>query len=81
MCRIPFAALAAVLAFCPWTTATAGTDTDTIAVSVTVQSACALSSSTLDFGTYIAGRTTDLDVEGTIDYTNCSGTLMFELVD
>jgi spore coat protein U-like protein len=57
----------------------AATDTDTLNVTATVRSGCALSGGSLDFGQYVSGQATDLDVTGTIAYTNCSGTLSFAL--
>ena len=59
--------------------AEAGTSTGTLAVSVTVVSACTLRSAQLDFGTYKAGQTTNLDVQSTVDYSNCNGSLIFEM--
>jgi spore coat protein U-like protein len=59
--------------------ARAGTDTDQLTVTATVQSGCALSGGTLNFGTYTSGQQTDLDATGQISYTNCSGTLTFAL--
>ena len=59
--------------------AEAGTSTGTLAVSVTVVSACTLGSAQLDFGTYKAGQTTNLDAQGTVDYSNCNGSLTFEM--
>jgi spore coat protein U-like protein len=57
----------------------AGTDTDQLTVTATVLSSCSLSGGTLNFGQYISGQTTDLDVTGTINYVNCSGNLTFAL--
>jgi spore coat protein U-like protein len=57
----------------------AGTDTGTLLVNVTVVSSCSVVGSQLDFGTYTAGQPADLDAQGTIEYTNCSGNLTFEL--
>lgn len=60
--------------------AQAGTDTDTLTVTATVQSGCALTGGSLDFGQYTAGQATNLDAVGAINYTNCGpGTLTFEL--
>ncbi len=59
--------------------AKAATDTGQLAVSATVLSGCSLVSGTLNFGDYIAGQTGDLDVEGEIQFANCSGTIVFEL--
>lgn len=57
----------------------AGTDTDQLTVTATVQSGCSLSGGTLNFGSYISGQQTDLDVTGTINYVNCTGNLTFTL--
>jgi spore coat protein U-like protein len=56
-----------------------GTDTDILTVTATVLSACSLSGGTLNFGTYTSGQTSNLDVNGTINYVNCSGNLTFAL--
>ena len=55
------------------------TDTDVLTVTATVLSACSLSGGTLAFGSYASGQTEDADVDGTINYVNCSGTLTFAL--
>ncbi len=58
----------------------AGTDTDTLTVTATVQSGCALTGGTLDFGQYVSGQASNLDVTGAINFVNCAaGTLTFEL--
>jgi spore coat protein U-like protein len=59
--------------------ASAGSDTDQLSVTVTVQSGCALSGGTLNFGEYNSGQANDLDAEGVINFTNCSGNLVFSL--
>lgn len=60
--------------------AVAETKTGTLAITVAVQSACALTGATLDFGTYTAGQTTDRDARIDIAYTNCGpGTITMEL--
>src|SRR5215217_8164510 len=59
--------------------ARAATVTDVLNVSATVLSSCALSGGTLSFGDYTSGQPNDLDVDGTINYVNCSGTLTFAL--
>ena len=59
--------------------ARSGTATDHLAVTATVLSACSLSGGTLSFGTYTSGQTTNLDVNGIINYVNCSGSLSFAL--
>ena len=48
-------------------------------VTATVLSSCALNGGTLSFGDYTSGQPTDLDVDGIINYVNCSGTLTFAL--
>lgn len=60
--------------------AEAGTDTGTLSVTATVTSNCSLSGGTLAFGTYVSGQTTNLDVQGSINYVNCApGNITFEL--
>lgn len=60
--------------------AAGATDTGTLTVTATVTSNCSLSGGTLAFGTYVSGQTTNLDVQGSINYVNCPvGTLTFEL--
>lgn len=60
--------------------AVAATKTGTLAVTVTVQSACAVTGATLDFGNYTAGQATDRDVRADIAYTDCGpGALTLEL--
>ena len=60
----------------------AATDTAQLSVTATVESGCALTGGSLNFGTYVSGQTTNLDVNGTIGYSNCGpGTLTFELDD
>jgi spore coat protein U-like protein len=54
-------------------------DTDILTVTATVLSACSLSGGTLDFGQYISGQTNNVDVNGTINYVNCSGNLSIAL--
>jgi spore coat protein U-like protein len=70
---------AAVLAGATFRPAHAGTDTGMLAVTATVLTGCALTGGTLNFGQYISGQPTDLDITGTIGYANCSGTLTFTL--
>ena len=57
----------------------AATDTGTLSVTATVQNSCTLNGGTLSFGEYTTGQVDDLDAEGTISFSNCSGTLTFEL--
>lgn len=55
-------------------------ETGQLTVSATVQSGCSLTGGTLNFGTYVSGQSTDLDVAGQINYANCAaGTLVFAL--
>jgi spore coat protein U-like protein len=72
---LPFAAVALVAL--PMQ-ALAG-DTGTLSVTATVQNTCALDSGTLSFGQYLSGQASNLDATGQINYTNCSGTISFEL--
>ena len=56
------------------------TDTSQLTVTATVESGCQLTGGTLDFGTYVSGQVSDLDVNGNINYSNCGpGVLTFEL--
>ncbi len=57
----------------------AGSDTGQLSVSAVVLSSCSVIGGSLDFGQYVSGQPTDLDVVGQIDYANCSGTLSFAL--
>lgn len=59
--------------------ALAGTTSGTLSVTATVQSACALSTSTMAFGTYQSGQATNRDVEGQISYTNCTAAEGYKL--
>lgn len=59
--------------------ATAATDTDTLTVTATVQSGCALTGGTLNFGPYVSGQSQDLDAVGQITFASCTGQLRFEL--
>lgn len=74
---LPRVAAAAILALA--VPASAATDTDQLTVTATVQSGCALDGGTLNFGQYVSGQQTDLDVTGTIGYVSCSGSLTIEL--
>ena len=76
--RLGVPILAAPMLLMPMS-AKSGTDTDTLTVTATVQNACALNGGTMAFGQYQSGQSTNLDVTGQINYTNCSGTLSFEL--
>lgn len=58
----------------------AGTLTSTLAVRVVVQPACTVSGSSLDFGSYTSGQTSDLNGFAQIAYSNCpAGQLRFQL--
>lgn len=70
-------AMVAILFSAP--AARCGTDTDILTVTATVLSACSLSGGTLAFGTYISGQADNADVDGTINFVNCTGTLTFAL--
>lgn len=59
--------------------ARAATDTDQLTVTATVQSGCSLGGGTMNFGQYTAGQAVALDAVGEIRFTNCVGTLRFEL--
>ena len=77
LCSAAIASLLVVLQ--PATTHAQSPQTAVLTVNATVQSSCSLNSGTLDFGTYTSGQTLDRDVDGAIDYSNCSGTISFEL--
>src|SRR5215207_3485123 len=82
MSRASSAALSALLLAVPLFgshPARSATHTDVLNVSATVLSACSLSGGTLNFGQYTSGQTINLDVNGTINYVNCSGNLSFAL--
>lgn len=71
--------LATILATSFVVPALADTDTDVLTVMVTVQEACAISGSTLDFGTYTGGQQNALNGQGQISYTGCAaGTLVID---
>jgi spore coat protein U-like protein len=60
--------------------ALANSDSDILTVRVTVQEACSITGSTIDFGTYSAGQQAALDAQGAISYSNCgAGTLNISL--
>lgn len=69
--------LLSVLVFAP--RADAATETDTLRVTATVETECALTGGTLDFGVYRSGQSSDLDAVGQIEFVNCMGLLTFEL--
>lgn len=76
--RIAAALLAALLGGAR--SADGATDTGTLNVTATVTTNCSLSGGTMAFGTYVSGQTTNLDVQGSINYVNCpAGRLTFEL--
>jgi spore coat protein U-like protein len=68
--RHPALALAAVAALLAQQ-ASAGTRTGTLSVQATVSSACALTTATMDFGTYYAGAAGNRDIAGTVGYVKC----------
>ena len=75
--RLVLAAAALAVAAAP---ALADTDTDILTVRVTVQEACTISGTTIDFGTYSAGQQAALDAQGDIRYDGCAvGTLVISL--
>lgn len=51
--------------------AEAATATATLTVTATVQNGCSIDNSSLSFGTYTAGQTSNLDGQGTIRVRNC----------
>lgn len=58
----------------------AAAETDVLTVRVTVQEACSIAGTTIDFGTYTGGQQADLDAQGAISYTSCAaGTLTIAL--
>jgi spore coat protein U-like protein len=60
--------------------ALANSDSDVLTVRVTVQEACSIAGTTIDFGTYSAGQQAALDAQGAISYSNCgAGTLNISL--
>ncbi len=75
--RLPLVAVVALVAAGP---ALAASDTDVLTVRVTVQEACSIAGTTIDFGTYSAGQSAALDAQGAITYSNCAaGTLTIAL--
>jgi spore coat protein U-like protein len=72
--------LAAAVVACAAAPAAAGTDTDVLTVRVTVQEACSIAGTTIDFGTYSSGQQAALDAQGNLNYTGCAaGTLTIAL--
>lgn len=72
--------LATALAVVAGGPALAGSDSDVLTVRVTVQEACSIAGSTLDFGTYSAGQQAALDAQGAVSYSGCAaGTLTIAL--
>lgn len=71
--------LAVTIAALHASSARSAVDTDVLTVTATVLSACSLSGGTLSFGSYTSGQTQNLDVDGTVNYVNCSGSLSFAL--
>lgn len=74
----PLFLLRAVLLILP-AAATAQTATATLTVTASVQSACSVQDSTLDFGNYTAGQQDPLDARGVIRLSNCIGQVTIEL--
>lgn len=78
--RKPRILLAAALAAMAWAPALAATETDVLTVQVTVQEACSIAGTTIDFGTYTGGQAAVLDAQGAITYSSCAaGTLTIAL--
>ncbi|MCB1883427.1 MAG: spore coat protein U domain-containing protein [Geminicoccaceae bacterium] len=50
----------------------AGTSTSTLAIKAEVADSCEMQGGSLDFGTYQSGQATDLLIQGTINYANCT---------
>jgi len=74
------AVLAALLTIAVSGSAFASTASGTLSVRVVVQPNCTVSSTTLDFGTYVSTQAAALNGTANIAYTNCpAGTLKFEL--
>jgi len=74
------ATLAVLLTIGVGGSAIAATASGTLSVRVLVQPNCTVSSSTLDFGTYVSTQAAALNGTANIAYTNCpAGTLKFEL--
>jgi spore coat protein U-like protein len=71
--------LAIAVAACHASSARSAVDTDVLTVTATVLSACSLSGGTLSFGSYTSGQAQNLDVDGSVNYVNCSGSLSFTL--
>lgn len=71
---LAFTALAATPA------ASLAAETDVLTVQVTVQEACSIAGTTIDFGTYTGGQQAALDAQGAITYNSCAaGTLTIAL--
>lgn len=78
--RKPRIALAAALASLAGLPALAETETDVLTVQVTVQEACSIAGTTIDFGTYTGGQQAALDAQGAVTYSSCAaGTLTIAL--
>ena len=74
------AVLAALLSVGVGGSAIAATASGTLTVRVRVQPNCTVSSTTLDFGTYVSTQAAALNGAANIAYTNCpAGQLKFEL--
>lgn len=75
-----FAFMAAFLAFTASPSFAATSDTDTLTIKVTVQEACTIAGTTLDFGTYTGGQQDALNAQGQLSYNGCAtGTLTIAL--
>jgi len=74
-----FLGIAAVLAAALPLPTLAATDTGQLQVTATVATGCAIGGGTLAFGEDQSGQSGNLDVDGSITYSNCNGELLFEL--
>ncbi len=77
----PRFALAAALAVATAGAAAANPDTDILTVRVTVQEACSIAGSTIDFGTYSAGQQAALDADGAVSYSGCPASTLTIALD
>jgi len=53
--------------------AAAATTTGTMSVRASVELNCRITASAMEFGTYTAGRATDLDANGSVTFAGCNG--------
>jgi spore coat protein U-like protein len=72
-------ALALLLLASTAAAAAAATRGGQFSVNASVQSGCALSGATFNFGQYTSGQPANLDAVGTINYADCSGNVTLEL--